>query len=440
VLKNLKQLNYKLFLVLLLTSFIPIIYSTFRVNFIGTIPDAWSFSIAAQVSWLNLLFEVITEGLILPLFFIFGQSVSVKSEFWYRVRFSLGVVFIAYLLLSLLVLTFAQDLVSMLSQAEDAVELTVRYIRAETFAILTTSVYAVMAVVLVVKNAQKALYTLLLLKMILTVAFDSYFVSQLSFSLNLGIMGVAYTNIVVNGLLALTAIFLFFKMGAFSKSPTNPSKKWVWQWAKISFASGLESFVRNLAFIIMIIKLINEVQEAGTFWVANQFIWGWLLLPILAVGSLIKQDASTSNGMLGQRMLGYVYLTVIWLLVWVGTIPFWPYFLQNVMGISEFLPIYHLILIMLGFYVIFAFNNLIDSYFYGVGRTDLMLVQSLIVNIFFYGSAYLLYKAGIFIPTLSGIAIMFGVGIVFDSVITFLLFVVFYWNRAFQTAQTSVTE
>lgn len=434
MLKNLKKLNYNLFLVLLLTSFIPVIYTTFRVNFIGSIPDTWSFSIAAQVSWLNLLFEVITEGLILPLFFIFGQAISAKSDFWHRVRFSLVVVFIAYLLLSLFVLAFAQDLVSMLSQADDAVELTVRYIRAETFAILTTSVYAVMAVVLVVQDAQKALYTLLVLKMILTVAFDSYFVSQFSFSLNLGIMGVAYTNIVVNGLLALTTIYLFFRMGAFTRNPANPDKTWIWQWAKISFASGLESFVRNLAFIIMIIKLINEVQEAGTFWVANQFIWGWLLLPILAIGSLIKQDASTSNGMLGQRMLGYFYLTAIWVLIWVGTIPFWPLFLQNVMGIAEFLPIYHLVLIMLGFYVIFAFNNLIDSYFYGVGRTDLMLVQSLIVNIFFYGSAYLLYKAGVFVPTLNGIAIMFGIGIVFDSIITFLLFIMFYRKRAFMTA------
>ena len=434
MLKNLKLLNYNLFLVLLLTSFIPVIYSTFRVNFIGSIPDTWSFSIAAQVSWLNLLFEVITEGLILPLFFIFGQSITVKRDFWHRVRFSLGVVFIAYLSLSLFVLVFAPDLVSMLSQAEDAVGLTVRYIRAETFAILTTSVYAVMAVVLVVQDAQKALYTLLLLKMILTIAFDSYFVSQFSFSLNLGIMGVAYTNIVVNGLLALAAIYLFFRMGAFTRYSANNDKKWIWQWAKISFASGLESFVRNLAFIIMIIKLINEVQEAGTFWVANQFIWGWLLLPILAVGSLIKQDASTSDGMLGQRMLGYFYLTAIWILIWVGTIPFWPSFFQNVMGIAEFLPIYHLVLIMLAFYVIFAFNNLIDSYFYGVGRTDLMLVQSLIVNIFFYGSAYLLYKAGMFVPTLNGIAVMFGVGIVFDSIITFLLFAMFYWKRAFTTA------
>lgn len=434
MLANLKQLNYKLFLVLVLTSFIPVIYSTFRVNFIGAIPDTWSFSIAAQVAWLNVLFEVVSEALILPLFYILGKSISDKGEFWHRVKLSIIVVFVAYLLLSAFVIIFAEDLVHALSQSDETVKLTVSYIRAETVAILSTSIYAVMAVVLVVLDARRALYALLLLKMLMTVAFDSYFVSQLSFSLNLGIMGVAYTNIVVNGLLAIIAILMFYNMGAFNKYSQSSDKTWIWHWAKISFASGLESFVRNIAFVVMILKLINEVQQAGPFWVANQFIWGWLLLPILAMGSLIKQDASTSDGQLGPRMLGYFYFTAIWVLVWLATIPFWPTFIQNVMGVADFQPIYHIVLIMIGFYIVFAFNNVIDSYFYGIGRTDLMLVQSLIVNVFFYGGAYILYKFGIFIPTLDGIAIMFGLGIVFDSIITFALFRMFYWDKAFKPA------
>lgn len=432
--KNLKSLNYRLFIVLLLTSFIPVIYSTFRVNFIGSIPDTWSFSIAAQVSWLNLLFEVVNEGLLLPLFYILGQVLAEKTVFWHRVRISLTVVFCAYLLLSFFVFILAPNLVSALSQAPEAVATTVRYIRAETFAILTSSVYAVVAVVLVVKDERKALYALLVFKMLLTVVFDSLFVSQLPFSFNLGIMGVAYTNIVVNGVLALTVVLMFFRMGAFSTPPAGTKDVWIWNWAKISFASGLESLVRNLAFIVMIIKLINEVQQAGPFWIANQFIWGWLLLPILALGSLIKQDASTSEGMLGLRMMGYIYLTALCVLMAIVTIPLWPLFIQNVMGISEYQPVYHLVLIMSGFYAIFAFNNLIDSYFYGVGRTDLMLIQSLAVNILFYGSAFVLYQFGIFIPTLTGIALMFGAGIVFDSIITVLLFGIYYRKIAFRIA------
>jgi len=417
-----------------MTSFIPVIYSTFRVNFIGSIPDTWSFSIAAQVSWLNLLFEVVNEGLLLPLFYILGQAISDKAMFWHRVRTSLIVVFCGYLTLSLFVFVFSPDLVTALSQASEAVDATVRYIRAETFAILTSSVYAVVAVVLVVKDERKALYALLLLKMLLTIVFDSLLVSQLPVSFNLGIMGVAYTNIVVNGILALIVVLMFFRMGAFSAPPSDTKNAWIWNWAKVSMASGLESLVRNVAFIVMIIKLINEVQQAGPFWIANQFIWGWLLLPILALGSLIKQDASTNKGMLGPRMMGYIYLTALFVFIAIVTIPFWPSFIRNVMGIEDYLPVYHLVLIMSVFYAIFAFNNLIDSYFYGIGRTDLMLIQSLAVNILFYGSAFILYQLGIFIPTLTGIALMFGTGIVFDSIITVLLFWAYYRKLAFRMA------
>nr|MBF4448625.1 multidrug transporter [Vibrio anguillarum] len=66
----------------------------------------------------------------------------------------------------------------------------------------------------------------------------------------------------------------------------------------------------------------------------------------------------------------------------------------------------------------------IDSYFYGIGRTDLMLYQSLIVNTLFYGCTFVLYQIGIFVPTLERIAIMFGLGITADAIITWLLYLV----------------
>jgi len=96
-----------------------------------------------------------------------------------------------------------------------------------------------------------------------------------------------------------------------------------------------------------------------------------------------------------------------------------------VMGVDNYQAIFHLSLISLGFYVVFALNNVVDSIFYGRGRTDLMLYQSLIVNIMFYGLAFILYINGIFVPTLTTIAIMFGTGIVFDSIITFIMFYFF---------------
>ena len=96
------------------------------------------------------------------------------------------------------------------------------------------------------------------------------------------------------------------------------------------------------------------------------------------------------------------------------------------MGVRPPTAVTHLSLISLGFYVVFALNHVVDSMFYGRGRTDLMLYQSLIVNIIFYGSAFYLYQTGRFFPTLTAIAVMFGLGIVMDSIITFIMFTFFY--------------
>ena len=71
--------------------------------------------------------------------------------------------------------------------------------------------------------------------------------------------------------------------------------------------------------------------------------------------------------------------------------------------------------------------SIADSVFYGRGRTDLMLYQSLIVNSVFYGGVFMLYQTGVSVPTLVGIAVMFGTGIAIDSIITFVMF--YYFRR-----------
>ncbi|MBF4427790.1 MATE family Na+-driven efflux transporter, partial [Vibrio anguillarum] len=301
-----------------------------------------------------------------------------------------------------------------------------QYIRLESAAILLSSFYAFLSLVLVLRNERKALYGLLIVQMLMTVICDSIFVSQLPYSLQLGVNGIALSNIVVNSLLALFTLIYLSKSGitlSFKFSKGDQSQ-WLKEWAKIGWKSGLESLVRNTAFIVMILQLINQVQQAGTFWVANQFIWGWLLLPVLTLGYLVKQDAATNNGLTSERVNSYLWITLGIIAVWILTAPLWNSFIANIMGIENPESITSLVWLMVGFYVILSLNNVIDSYFYGIGRTDLMLYQSLIVNTLFYGCTFVLYQIGIFVPTLERIAIMFGLGITADAIITWLLYLV----------------
>ena len=59
----------------------------------------------------------------------------------------------------------------------------------------------------------------------------------------------------------------------------------------------------------MICKMVNAVSESGNYWVANNFIWGWLLLPVIQLGELIKQEVSTNKDAIKNNTLGYFFIT-----------------------------------------------------------------------------------------------------------------------------------
>ncbi|ETX11510.1 multidrug transporter [Marinomonas ushuaiensis DSM 15871] len=387
-------------------------------------PDSWALSIAAQVAWLNIGYEVISEALILPLAFILGQAILNPLEFQKRAISSLGVIVLVYGIVTIFVMLFTPQLVAGMQQSNSLIQDTIDYIRLETVAIFISSVYTVLNLLLVLHSKYKALYSLLIIQSALTVISDSVLVSQLPFSYQLGVNGIAITNILVNSLLVIVAfqVLKYNGMKLSFKELRFKNQTWLKLWFKVGSKSGLESLVRNTAFVVMILQLMNQLQQSGTFWVANGFIWGWLLLPVMTLGQVVKREAATSNGLSESRVTSYLIITFGVVVLWLLTMPFWEEFIHTVMGIKDSTSITHLVLIMIGFYVVFALNNVIDSYFYGIGRTDLMLYQSLIVNTLFYGAAFIGYQQGWFIPSLNKVAIMFGLGITLDAVITWALY------------------
>lgn len=188
---------------------------------------------------------------------------------------------------------------------------------------------------------------------------------------------------------------------------------------KVGGVSGLESFVRNIAYMLMIVRMVNVVNEQGVYWVANSFIWGWLLLPVTQLGELIKQEVSTDHDALQTHSRGYFGIIGSICLLWVISIPIWKPFMANVLGYTDVDRLFRLVLLLLGFYVLYAFQNVFDATFYALGKTNYMLFESIATNTVYYGTAYLLYRFGLWTPTLTGIALLFGFGIAFDSVVSF---------------------
>ena len=92
-------------------------------------------------------------------------------------------------------------------------------------------------------------------------------------------------------------------------------------------------------------------------------------------------------------------------------------------NVENYIDVYRIAFISIIFYIIFAFNNVIDSIFYGIGKTNYMLFQSVVINTIFYGTLYIFYSIGIYKPTLDLIAFMFAAGIAFDSILTYAMFI-----------------
>ena len=76
VVRSLNNLNWKLYASLLVMGLCPTLYTTLRVFFLGQLPGEWAFSIAGQLSWINLIYEILNEAIILPLYFFMGNSLG----------------------------------------------------------------------------------------------------------------------------------------------------------------------------------------------------------------------------------------------------------------------------------------------------------------------------------------------------------------------------
>ncbi len=413
-----KNVNHKLFISLLIMGLVPTIYTTLRVFWLGNMPGDWSFSIAGQLSWINLIYEVINEAIILPLFYFVGKVLSDKKELTNRMKTGLLMTLGIYVVLSIVIITCANPLLNVMATDPSIIDASAEYIRIEAIANVFGILSQFALVGLVTLGKEKLVYILTGVRLFLCVVLDLFLVSSLSISANLGVNGIGYSNIIVNMILFATSLILLAKNGVNIFNKEKMDFRWAKEFARVGGISGAESFVRNLAYMVMIARMVNVVNEQGTYWVANNFIWGWLLLPIIQLGELIKQETSTNRDAVKNNTLGYFTITAISIAVWCVLIPVYKPFMQYVLNFDDVDKLFELVMVLIGFYVLYAIQNVFDATFYGLGKTHYMLFESIVTNSIYYGIAFILYITGVWQPTLTGIALLFGIGNAFDTLVS----------------------
>ena len=421
--KSIKSVNYKMLVSLIFLGLCPTVYTTVRIFFLGQLPGDGAYSIAGQLGWVNLLYEILSEAVILPLFYFVGKKINERDELTNRVKTGLLVTFCVFGMLSLIVSVFTYPMLKLMAADESIIAQSATYIRIESVANIISMLSNFGLVVLITLNKEKYLYALTAGKVIMCLVSDTFLVSALPVSANMGVNGIGVSNILVNTILFFITVAILHKENVKVFSAGKLSFGWLKEFGTVGGISGLESLIRNLAYMLMIVRMVNVVNEQGTYWVANNFIWGWLLLPVTQLAELIKSDMSTDKNAIYQKTPAYFVITAAVCALWCASIPLWKPFMTYVLQYEEVEKLFSLVLLLLGFYMLYAFQNVFDATFYGLGKTQYMVFESIVTNCVYYGGAFILYVTGVWTPTLSGIALLFGIGVAFDSLVSLVAYI-----------------
>ena len=399
---DLKSFDWKMYLALCLLALVPAIYQTIITKLITVNTNPGALDIIGQMEWFDLINETICAFLIVPMYSVLSKAKN--AENYSRVVFKLGILVVGlYVLFSLGTFFYGIHLVSYMNPNEIDVVAAYRYLSLETIAFIIGIIYSYVNVVFIVLGKSKYMYSFLVGKILLSLLSDLILIP------NLGVEGVAISNIVSNVVVGLIGVVILFvtkniKVNKFVKEDLSHLK----MWGKVGLFAGSQQFLDNIIYALMIVRMVNAVSESGNYWVANNFIWGWLLIPITCLAEIIRKDAGVDGYNLKQT--NYYSIVIFSLMLWVILIPTYQWFFKTVEGIDNYSRIFEIVIKNLGFYIFFALSQIPDAIFVGMGKTKYNAINSLICNIIYYGIWFILYQAKVVTMNMDMIIVMFGVG------------------------------
>lgn len=404
--KQLKSFNWRLFAALCALALIPAIYQTIKTFIISSTSQSAVFDIIGQMEWFDLINETLQAFLIIPLYSILNEVFKNDGENFAKHTFKTGLLtFIIYTLFSIGVLIYGVVLIKAMNPNEIDVATVNAYLQLETVAFMIGIIVSFVNVVFVVIGKDKNVYIFLAINTVLSIIADFVFIP------NFGVYGIAVSNIIVNTVLAISCFILLYvqkniRFCWFHKSDLPVLK----EWCKIGVFSGVQQFIDNLIYAVMVCKMVNMVAGQGNYWIANNFIWGWLLIPITALSEVIRRDCK--DGYIKLNQFNYYFIAAVVIAVWAITIPLWTPFYRYAENLQNASEIFSITIKLAPFYIAYAGCAIIDNIFVGLGKTFYNAINSLVINVVYYGVFFILYLTNAVTFTMDVIILMFGFGMV----------------------------
>ena len=408
-----KNFNYKLYFSLIFLSLFPELYQTIRTMIISISTDSSVFNVIGQLEWFDLINETLLAFLHIPLYAIFNRVIKNDDANFPKVTFKVITVgFILYFLFSIVVYIISRSLIGFMNVNESDVDLVTRYLNLETIAFVIGFIITSVNIVIVSKELYKVFIIFAFVKTLLLVILDFNLVARFN------AFGVAYSNMIINTLMGILGIVILIKMCLLKLSGFSKDDKKIFiSYFKIGIFSALQILVDNIVYALMVVKMVNLVAEQGNYWVANNFIWNWLLMPVLALNEVIRTNCKEQkNTQVGN------YFRIIFIITILGAIAvlFSNIFFQYVERLENHNDIYFIVLKLSPFYIFYALSIIPDNIFIGYGKTIYNLINSIIINFVYYGVVYIL--RGYINFNINTIIIMFGLGMIFHALISYIIF------------------
>ena len=413
-LRHLKSFNWRLFVALCSLALIPAVYQTIKTFLISSTNQNAVFDIIGQMEWFDLINETLQAFLIVPLYSILNKIFKNDAESFAKHTFKTGLIaFVLYMLFSISVLFYGIVLIKAMNPDEIDIHTVNIYLQLETVAFMIGIIISFINVVFIVVGKDKNVYIFLAIRTALSVIADFIFIP------NFGVYGVAISNIIINVLLSIVSIVLLYcqkhiRFCWFHKSDLPILK----EWCKIGIFSGAQQFIDNLIYAVMICKMVNMVAEQGNYWIANNFIWGWLLIPITALSEIIKRDCKDGYTKLNQ--FNYYFIATASIIAWAITVPLWTPFFRYAENLSNTNEIFSITIKLAPFYIAYAGYSIIDNIFIGLGKTIYNTINSFIINFVYYGIFYILYLTKTLTIDMNVIILMFGFGMVIHLIVSLI--------------------
>ena len=416
-----KQFDWKMYLALCLLALVPAIYQTVVTGLISTTTSPGNLDIVGQMEWFDLIDETICAFLIIPMYSVLSRAK--KTENFNKIVFKLGIIVVGlYALFSLGTFFYGIRLISFMNPNDIDVGAAYRYLSLETLAFMIGIVFSYVSVVFIVIDKAKYMYAFLVAKIALALLSDFALVPSI------GVDGIALSNIIANTIMgALGTVLLIYgghlKVGKYNKDDITYFK----DWGRIGLFAGGQQFLDNIIYALMIVRMVNAVSESGNYWVCNNFIWGWLLIPITCMVEIIRRDAGENGYNLKQ--INYYSIAIFTIVLWFVLIPTYKWFFGSVEKLSNPDEIFKIVVKNLGFYVAYALSQIPDAIFVGMGKTKYNAVNSLICNIVYYGIWFILFQTKVVTMSMDMIIIMFGCGNITHWIVSIIEEKVFLRNE-----------